>query len=59
MLCFVAVYVVAIGPEIDPLEIQAIAGKAGEPSDSYVLRVQNDADLDRTAEELTDRMCQW
>ena len=52
-------YVVAIGQEIDPLEIQAIAGKSGEPSDSYVLRVQNDNDLNRVAEELTSGMCQW
>ena len=52
-------YVVAIGQEIDPLEIQAIAGESGEPSDSYVLRVQNDQDLERIAEELTTRLCQW
>ncbi len=54
-----AVYVVAIGQENDPVEIQAIAGKTGEPRDSYVLRVQSDNDLDRVADQLTSRMCQW
>ncbi len=51
-------YVVAIGQEVDPVEIEAIAGRSGEPPDSYVLRVQNDNDLDRVADELTSRMCQ-
>ena len=49
----------AIGEFYDPAEIQAIAGRSGEPPDSYIFRVQNDGDLDRIADELTERMCQW
>ena len=52
-----ALYVVAIGDEIDLGEINEMAGKRGEPSQGYVYRVLNDDEIDERADELAETLC--
>ena len=56
----VAMYVVAIGDQVDMTEVNSMAGTSsnGGPS-SYVFRVRNDNDLENTAQELTNKLCNW
>lgn len=53
-----ALYVVAIGNEVDMDEINAMAGKGGEPSQNYVYRIPEDYLLLERADDLVNALCQ-
>ena len=55
----IAIFAVAIGNKVDMGEINGIAGRGNEPSDSYVFHVQNDGQIDSMADSLSERLCQW
>ena len=54
----VAMYVVAIGDNVDMGEVNAMAGKSNEPPDSYVFRIRRDSEINRVADDLLDALCQ-
>ena len=54
-----AMYVVAIGNEVDMGEVNSIAGRGSEPPDSYVFRVRQDSEIRDVADDLAERLCQW
>ena len=55
----IAIYVIAIGDAVDMAEINGVAGRANEPPDDYVIRVQNGGQITSAADRLTARLCQW
>ena len=54
----IAMYVVAIGDEVDMGEVTSMAGYSSEPTDSYVFRVRNENEMDQVADQLSERLCQ-
>lgn len=53
----IAIYVVAVGENVDMKEVTDIAGQVNAPSEYYVYPLLQVAETERTADLLTDSLC--
>ena len=54
----IAMYVVAVGDNVDMTEVNDIAGTETEPPSEYIYRVTSNQQADFIAERLIERLCQ-
>ena len=53
----IAIYVVAVGDNVDMKEVTEIAGQVNAPSEYYVYPLEREDDTDKISDLLTDSLC--